>query len=95
MTKLTTSKLILLVDFLVAIILTAIVVHGAYSGVDMSYVATIAGLWDVQLAVAVGAYYWKAKNENRSKHAMRLVKELAEVYGIENVINLAQVILKD
>ena len=95
MNKLTTSKLLLWADFFVAIALTAFVVHGAYTGVDMSYVAAIAGLWDAQLAVVVGAYFWKAKNENRSKHAQRLVKELAEEYGIENVINLAQVILKD
>lgn len=93
--KIQTSKLILFIDFVVAFLLTAIVVHGAYSERDMSYVATITGLWDAQLTVAVGMYYWKSKNENRSKHAMSLVKELAEQYGIENVIALAEVILKD
>ena len=61
----------------------------------MSQVAAIAVGWDGQLAVATGFYYWKAKNENRSKYAMRLVKELASEYGIENVVNLAQTILKD
>lgn len=90
-----TSKLILLVDFLIAILLTGIVIHGAYKGVDMSYVATISGLWDAQLAVAIGFYYWKAKNENRSKYAMSLVRDLAKKYGIENVIHLAEIVLKD
>lgn len=90
-----TSKLILVVDFVVAIVLTAVVIVGAWTGRDMSQVATVAACWDAQLAAAVGFYYWKAKNENRSKYAMKLVKELAEQYGIENVVSLAEVVLKD
>jgi hypothetical protein len=61
----------------------------------MSNVTTISALWDAQLAVAVGFYYWKAKNENRSKYAMQLIKDLAERYEIEYVVHLAEVILKD
>lgn len=90
-----TSKLILLVDFMVAILLTVAVAVGAFLNKDMSQLATVAVGWDAQLATAIGFYYWKAKNENRSKHAMRLVKELAKKYGIENVISLTEVILKD
>lgn len=90
-----TSKLILLVDFTIAILLTVAVTSGSYLGRDMSQVTAIAIAWDGQLAVAIGFYYWKAKNENRSKYAMKLVKELAEKYGMENVVNLAQIILKD
>lgn len=93
--KIQTSKLILLVDYIVAILLTVAVVVGAYLEHDMYQVSTVAVGWDAQLAVATGFYYWKAKNENRSKHAMILVKDLAEAYGIENVVNLAQTILKD
>lgn len=90
-----TSKLILLIDFVIALMLTGVVIHGAYNGVDMSYVATISGLWDAQLGIAVGFYYWKAKNENRSKYAMKLVRDLAEKYEIENVVTLTEIILKD
>lgn len=90
-----TSKVILLADFTIAILLAVAVTTGAYLDKDMSQVAAIAVGWDAQLAVATGFYYWKAKNENRSKYAMRLVKQLANEYGIENVVNLAQTILKD
>lgn len=90
-----TSKLILLADFTVAILLTAAVAVGAFLGRDVSQVAAVAVGWDGQLAVATGFYFWKAKNENRSKYAMKLVKQLAKEYGIENVVNLAQTILKD
>ena len=93
--KIQTSKLILAVDFIVAIILSGIVVHGAYLEKDMSHVVSIAGFWDAQLTVAIGFYYWKSKNENRSIHTMRFVSSLADKYGIEQVVNLANTILKD
>ena len=93
--KTETSKLLLFIDFTIAIILTGVVVIGAFTGVDMSNVTVISGLWDAQLGVVIGAYMWKSKNENRSKHAMQLVRDLAEKYGFENVVNLAEVILKD
>jgi len=93
--KISTSKLILIVDFIVAILLTIIIVIGSYCYKDMSYVTTVAACWDAQLAAAVGFYYWKAKNENRSIYAMKLVKDLAETYGIENVVTLAEFILKE
>ena len=88
-----TSKTILLADFSIAILLTIVAIIGAFLEKDMSQVAAIAVGWDGQLAVATGFYYWKAKNG--SKHAMKLVKELAKEYGIENVVSLAEVILKD
>lgn len=93
--KMNTSKAILLVDFVIAILLTIAVTIGAYLERDMSQVAAIAVGWDAQLAVAVGFYYWKAKNENRSKYAMKLVDQLADKHGIESVISLAEVILKE
>lgn len=93
--KIRTSKLILAVDFAVAITLTAAVVIGAWTGKDVYQVTAVAACWDAQMTAAVGFYYWKAKNENRSKYAMQLVKDLAGEYGIENVISLANTVLKD
>ena len=91
----TTTKIILFIDFIVAIALTAFVVYGVFEGVDTTPITIVSGLWDAQLGLVIGVYFWKSKNENRSKHAMKLVRDLAEKYGIENVVNLAQVILKD
>lgn len=91
----TTSKIILFLDLIVAVSLTGVVVYGAFNGLSMTDVTVVAGLWDAQLGAVIGAYMWKSKNENRSKYAMRLVKDLAETYGIENVIHLAEVVLKD
>ena len=91
----TTSKRIMLVNFVVAFILLVAVILGAFLNKDMSQVAAISIGWDAQLATSAGFYFWKAKNENRSKHAMTLVERLAEKYGIEHVVDLAQVVLKD
>lgn len=91
----TTSKLLLFVDFTVAILLTAIVVIGAFLERDMTAVTEATLAWDGQLAVAVGFYYWKAKNENRSKGVQRLITDMAEKYGMESVAQMADIIFKE
>lgn len=93
--KIQTSKVILAVDFTAALLLTGAVVAGAWLGRDVYQVTAVCACWDAQLTAAVGFYYWKAKNENRSKYAMELVRDLAKEYGIENVISLANTVLKD
>lgn len=91
----TTSKLLLFADFTVAILLTAIVVIGAFLERDMTAVTEVTLAWDGQLAVAVGFYYWKAKNENRSKGVQKLVADMAEKYGMESVAQMADIIFKE
>lgn len=91
----TTTKIILFVECTVAIILTACVVYGVFHSVDTTPITIVSALWDAQLGLVIGAYFRKSENENRSKHAMKLVRDLAKEYGMENVVNLAQVILKD
>ena len=93
--RIETSKLILLVDITIAVAVTVSVILGERSGFDMTSSALVAGLWDAQLAVAVGFYYWKSKNENRAKYAQQLVKELADKYGMDSVARIAEIILRD
>jgi len=47
--------------------------------------------------VSIGApfYYWKSKNENRYKYAQKLVNDIANTYGIDMAIRMADVVLKD
>ena len=93
--RISSSKKVLWLDITMAILLTASVVIGEVLGHDMSNSAIVAGLWDAQLAAVIGFYSWKAKNENRSKHAMGLVRELADKYGIESAVQVAEVVLKE
>lgn len=90
-----TSKVILHLDIAVAIIVTGTVIIGELTGHDMSSSTMVAGLWDAQLAVVVSFYLWKSKNENRSKHAMQLVKDLADKYGIDAATRVAEIVLKE
>ena len=91
----TTSKLILFLDFLVALTLTGLVVIGSFLDKDMSQVTAVAMLWDAQLGVVSGFYFWKAKNENRSKGVQKLITDLAKEYGIESVAQIAEIIFKE
>lgn len=90
-----TSKLILLSSWIASITLTLIVILGAFLSIDMMYVSTITSLAWGELTATHAFYFWKAKNENRSKYAMKLVKDFAEEYGIDSVTSLAQVILQE
>lgn len=90
-----TSKSLIWFDICIAIAVTCAVLVGEFTGHDMTASAIVAGLWDAQLAAVLGFYLWKAKNENRSKHAMALVRELADKYGIDSVARLAEIILKE
>ena len=46
-------------------------------------------------SVTIGFYYWKSKNENRSKYAQKFVKQMADKYGIEAVCRICELVLKD
>ena len=93
--KIETSKLLLAADFTAALLLSGAVVAGAWLGHDSYQISTVAACWDAQLTAAVSFYYWKAKNENRSKYAMDLVRQFADAYGIDSAIALANTILRD
>nr|DAI18260.1 MAG TPA: hypothetical protein [Caudoviricetes sp.] len=61
------------------------------------------GLPLVEIALALiaettassGFYLWKAKNENRSKYAIRYIKSLPETYTAEEKARFLEIVLKD
>lgn len=65
------SKILLLVDYLILPVL--IICAALFPEIDF---ATIICAWIGQLAVSSGAYYWKAKNENRIKIPIKVIKSL-------------------
>ena len=94
--KMETSKKIAYISDASAISLSAAVVYGCLNtGNDMSSLATVTAAAWVECGAANAFYFWKAKNENRSKYAMRLVKDLADKYGIDAVTHLTEIVLKD
>ena len=93
--KTETSKLILYWSWAVAIILSAFVVHGTFTGYEVSNLTTLACCSWTEVAAAHGFYYWKAKNENRAKGIQQLIKDLAQNHGIDAAARFAELIYKD
>ncbi len=89
------SKTIVNRSWVAATVLTAAVIFGSAFSLDVSNITTIAALAWGEVSLAHGFYYWKARSENRSKHAMELVRDLADEYGIDAVISLAGTILQE
>lgn len=42
-----------------------------------------------------GFYLWKAKNENRSKYAIKYIESLPETYTAEEKARFLEIVLKD
>jgi len=66
--KIETSKLILLVSYLISVILTVIVVLGAFLGFSMEYVVQIALASYVELSASNVFYFKKSCRENIFKN---------------------------
>ena len=83
LSKVETSKLILTVSYLISIVLTVIVVIGAFKGLDMSNVTQIALASYVEVSASNVWYYKKATRENIFKN---LPKKYLENLDINNLI---------
>ena len=89
--RLDCSKKILLFSYMV--LDTLVVTHLTVA--DTSSFASIVCAWIVECGAATGFYFWKAKNENRSKYALKFIRELAEQYGMDSVARVLETVLKD
>lgn len=81
--RIETSKLILLVSYLISIILTVIVVIGAFTGYDMTHVVQIALASYVELSASNVFYFKKSCRENIFKN---LPEKYLESIDINNLI---------
>lgn len=79
------SKKLLIVDYLILVVLFLCTI--IFPTVD---IVTIIVAWIAQLGISSAAYYWKAKNENRSKVPLKVIESLPE--EMRNQIDLTQVI---
>ena len=94
--KLCCSKKIVLASYTTTVLLTILTALGAFfSQNDITPLSTVAGLSWAETAACNAFYFWKAKHENRIKLAERMIKELADQYGIDAVANLTNIILRD
>lgn len=84
---------------IVAIAFSAVLIIAAIVGMmldkDATAIAALAGTSVLANGSVEGFYFWKAKNENRSKYAQKYVEKFAKEYDIDSAIKIAEVVLKD
>jgi hypothetical protein len=95
MSKWCYSKKIVAVSYLITTLLTVFCSIALILGLDISSFTVIVGLAWAETASANAFYFWKAKNENRIKLTQKMVSSLANKYGIEAVISLADIVIKE
>lgn len=87
MKKIETSKKILLVSYVSAIVLTMVVVIGSFMDHDMTNITTIASLAWGEVAVSNMFYYKKAAKENVPKVIAGLDTDLRNQIDINQLLN--------
>lgn len=87
MKKIETSKLLLIVDYLIMIlfILLTIIFSNKIDLVNVDIA------WASQLGISSGFYYWKAKSENRVKVPMQVINSLPK--DVKDSVNLTDIII--
>lgn len=85
--KIETSKKILLASYIVAILLTLIVICGSFTMYDMSNITNITLLVWGEVSVANAFYYRKASKENVPKIIASMPEEFKEMIDINSLLN--------
>lgn len=76
--KMTTSKKIILASYAVGIILTIVLIIGAFKGFDMTTIGIVTGTAYAEIAASNAFYFWKAKKENVLKIALSALDKVPD-----------------
>lgn len=85
MKKIEFSKKLLIVDYLILVVLLACA--AIFQNVDF---AAVIVAWIAQIGVSSAAYYWKAKNENRTKIPLKVIESLPQ--EVREQMDITQII---
>lgn len=89
------SKKLLFFSWMVTLILTVLSICFSLKSMPTDALYVIAPLAWAETGTATGFYFWKAKNENRSKYAQRFLREISREWGTETAIRISEIVLKD
>jgi hypothetical protein len=89
------SKKILIFSAALAALVTVTGVVLACAGLAVDLMMVIIPLSWTPLDLAIGFYFWKAKNENRAKYQQKFITKWAKEYGVESALRAAETVLKD
>lgn len=89
------SKKLVIITALIALFLTGLTILFPAVSVPADGLYIVTPLAWSAFDLAIGFYFWKSKNENRSKYMQKFVKQMAEKYGIDAAMRAAEIVLKD
>lgn len=89
------SKKLLLFSWLMTLILTATSIYLSIRSMPLDAMYTCVPLAWAETGTATGYYFWKAKNENRAKYAQKFLKDIANEWGTDTAVRMAEIVLKD
>lgn len=89
------SKKLMFFSWAVTIIVTILAILFSVHSLPTEVLTIISPLSWAETGTATGYYFWKAKNENRAKYAQKFIQALADKYGTDTAIRLAEIVLKD
>ena len=85
--KIETSKLIILVSYIISIALSLVVIIGSFMGVEVGDIATIAALAFGEMGASNIWYFKKASKENVLKIAKKIPEEYKDQVDINQLLN--------
>ena len=89
------SKKLVIITLFLAVLLTVLAIWFPAVGIPADGLYIVTPLAWAAFDVALGFYFWKSKNENRSKYTQKFVKQMAEKYGIDAALRAAEIVLRD
>ena len=89
------SKKLLFFSWSVTLILTLLTIGFSLRQFPYDALLVIAPLSWAETGTATAFYYWKSKNENRSKYGQWFLQEFADRWGADTAVRMAEIVLKD
>ena len=89
------SKKLLYFSWAVTLILTVMLIWFSVKTLPLDALIVVTPLSWTETGTATAFYYWKSKNENRTKYGQMFLKEFAEKWGSDVAIRMAEIVLKD
>jgi hypothetical protein len=89
------SKKLLFFSWSITIVLTILLILFSIKMWVLDGVITVTSLSWAETATATGFYYWKSKNENRTKYGQMFLSEYSDKWSPEVALRMAEIVLKD
>lgn len=89
------SKKLLCFSWVITIFLTTLIVIFSIKQLPLDGLIVVTPLSWAETGTATAFYYWKSKNNNRSKYGQMFLREFAEKWGSEVAVRMAEIVLKD